>query len=282
MSPWASMPLDGDADSILSSLEHGLNVGLISTFDLACCNADDRLTDVLERQDLVPFDDIPVQREDDIVGLLNRTSAKERNGVQVQEVMDPLQGNMLISAEAGILSFIESADEAECRLVVRGSRIDGIVTLSDLQKLSVRPAIFLLITHLELLMLAWLREMSQRTSETEVLDKLSDGRKEKLGEEWERLKANNLAIDRLSATQFCDKRELLMKHGFPVPSKGAARKQLEDIENLRDSVAHAGDYALTRDNALSTVATVRKTRQWINDLEQELNKPEGTATGESV
>lgn len=201
----------------------------------------------------------------------------ERDGIQVREVIEPLQGSMLISAEAGILSFIESAGRAQYRLVVRDSKVDGIVTLSDLQKLPVRPAIFLLITHLELLMLAWLREKSERTSETEVLDKLAVGRKEKLEEEWGRLETNNLAIDRLSATQFCDKRELLMKHNFPVPSKGVARKELNEIEDLRNSVAHAGDYALTRDNAITTVAIVSKTKRWISDLEQELDGPEAVA-----
>jgi CBS domain-containing protein len=276
MSFWASMPLEGNADRVLSSLEQGLNVGLIATFDFACCDADERVADVLARQNLAAFDYVPVRRGGDIVGLLNRTSTMERDSLRVHEVMDSLQGNMLISSGAGILSFIESADSIECRLVLRGSRVDGIVTLSDLQKLPVRPAIFLLITHLELLMLAWLRKRSEQTSEIEVLDKLSAGRKEKLEGEWERLQTNNLAIDKLSATQFCDKRELLIKLGFPVLSKGAARTELEEIEGLRDSVAHAGDYALTRDNALSTVATVRSTRRWLDDLERELDRSQVT------
>lgn len=278
MNFWASMPLEGNAERVLSSLEQGLNVGLIATFDLACCDADERVADVLARQNLAAFDHVPVTRGGDIVGLLSRTSAMERDSSWVREAMDFLQGNMLISSGAGILSFIESADSIECRLVLRGSRVDGIVTLSDLQKLPVRPAIFLLITHLELLMLAWLRKRIEQTSETEVLDKLAESRRETLEGEWERLQTEDLAIDRLSATQFCDKRELLVKLGFPVPSKGAARKQLKEIENLRNSVAHAGDYALTRDNALSTVATVRSTRQWIDDLERELDESQGTGT----
>ncbi len=279
MSFWASMPLEGNADRVLSSIEQGLNVGLIATFDLACCDADERVADVLARQNLVAFDYVPVRRGGNIVGLLNRTSSMERDSLRVQEAMDSLQGNMLISSGAGILSFIESADSIECQLVLRDSQVDGIVTLSDLQKLPVRPAIFLLITHLELLMLAWLRKRSEQTSETEVLDKLTERRREKLKEEWERLNTEDLAIDRLSATKFCDKRELLIKLEFPVPGKGAARKQLEAIENLRNSVAHAGDYALTRDNALRTVATVRSTRRWIEDLERELDGSQRSGTG---
>lgn len=276
MSDWARPVLHGDSSLLLSSVEEGLTVRLIATFDPFCCEAEDDLKEVVGREDLREFDYVPVEENDEIVGLLHRSECDAEDAAgQVREAMCHLRGDLIISADAGILSYIEGAAERPCRLVLRGSRLDGIVTLSDLQSLPVHPTIFLLITHLELLMLAWLREMSERTSETEVLDKLSGGRKEKLEEEWERLKTNDLAIDQLSATQFCDKRELLMKHGFPVPSKGAARKQLEDIEGLRDSVAHAGDYALSRDNALNTVAIVTETRRWIDDLARELNGSKG-------
>ncbi|MGI8911229.1 MAG: hypothetical protein ACR2JR_11855 [Rubrobacteraceae bacterium] len=277
MSDWARPVLHGDSSLLLSSVEAGLTVRLITTFDPFYCEADDDLKEVVGREDLREFDHVPVKEKDEIVGLLHRSEYDSEDAVgHVREAMCHLRGDLIISADAGILSYIEGAARRPCRLVLRGSRLDGIVTLSDLQRLPVRPTIFLLITHLELLMVAWLRERCERTSETEVLDKLSDRRKEKLEEEWERLKTNNLAIDRLSATQFCDKRELLIKHDFPVPTKGVARKQLEDIEGLRDSVAHAGDYALTRDNALSTVAIVRNTRQWIDDLERELSGSMGT------
>lgn len=72
---------------------------------------------------------------------------------------------MLISADSGILTYIERADEHEhtCRLVLYGDRLEGIVTLSDLQKLAVRPALFMLVTHVELLMARWIRGRGCRT-----------------------------------------------------------------------------------------------------------------------
>lgn len=279
MNTWSSNPLEGDTERILLSVEQGLNVGLIVTFDLACCNAGERVADVLARADLEEFDHVPVRRNDDIVGLLDKSRLDDANGKSVGEAMDPLRGHMLISAEAGILSFVEDAGERPYRLVLRSSRVDGIVTLSDLQKLPVRPAIFMLVTHLELLMLTWLREQRRRMTEDEIVSKLSPGRREKVLGEWERLKDDNLAIDRLSATQMCDKRELLLKLSCPVPGKGAARKQLEGIERLRDSVAHAGDYALTREKARETVLVVGETREWIRRLEEELGQEDHRGRG---
>lgn len=272
MSVRSSLPLERNIECILLSVEQGFNVGLIATFDLAFCDAGERVADVLARPDLEKFDHVPVRSSGDIVGLLDKISLGDANGKLVSETMNPLRGRMLISAEAGILSFVEDARDRPYRLVLRGSKVDGIVTLSDLQKLPVRPAISMLVTHLEFLMLTWLREQRRRMTEDEIVSKLTPGRREKVREEWERLKDNNLAIDRLSVTQMCDKRELLLELGFPVQGKGAARKQLKRIERLRDSVAHAGDYALTREEARNTVLVIGETREWIRCLEEELGQ----------
>jgi hypothetical protein len=53
-----------------------------------------------------------------------------------------------------VLAYLEEADRHPCRLVMRGTRIAGIITILDIQQLPVRPALFLLVTHLELLMAA--------------------------------------------------------------------------------------------------------------------------------
>jgi hypothetical protein len=48
-----------------------------------------------------------------------------------------------------------------------------------------------------------------------------------------------------------------------------ATKELKDIEELRNHIAHAGDIASTRGKALQTVTNVKSARQWIsyfNDL----------------
>jgi hypothetical protein len=60
-----------------------------------------------------------------------------------------------------VLRYIEEAEMSPCRLVLRHTQIAGIVTILDLQKLAVRPALFVLVTHLELLMAASIRACFQ-------------------------------------------------------------------------------------------------------------------------
>lgn len=269
MTGWASGPLEGDTDLIMSSVERGLTVGLIATFEpLGFCEAGDDLRKVANRKDLQEFDHVPVKENGAVVGFLERTSLDSTSSGTVREAMTPLHGNLLISSEAGILSYIEHAGRLPCRLVLSQNGVDGIVTLSDLQKLPARPALFLLITHLELLMTEWIRRSG---SEQTWLNCLSPGRREKVEHKWNELQANNLAIDRLSAAEFADKRQALLKLKELAQSKARAEQELKDIEKLRNSVAHAGDYALTRDNARNTVQTVRDTQRWIADLQGDLS-----------
>ncbi|MGF1472327.1 MAG: hypothetical protein ACFB50_11405 [Rubrobacteraceae bacterium] len=267
MSNWAAMPLGDDADSVLSSLEQGLSVGLITTFDPCCCEVDDDLEEVVGREDLREFDYLPVKENGEVVGLLHRAEydAKDATG-SVKEAMCNLRGDLVIAASAGILSYITGAKERPCRLVLQGSRLNGIVTLSDLQKLPVRPALFLLITHVELLMAEWLR--AKKLSEKKVLNNLIPKRRDGINGKWKDLQRRNLAIDILSATEFVDKRVLLQNLCFPADD--VAMEELEAVGSLRHSVAHAGDYALSPDNAEKTINAVTYARDWIKRLQNTL------------
>ena len=185
--------------------------------------------------------------------------------------MQPLHGEMLIASDSGILSYIERADEHEytCRLVLYGDRLDGIVTVSDLQKLPVRPALFMLVTHVELLMAQWIRGSGM--PDEKILSRLPEGRQRRAEEEWKNLRKNNLSIDRLTATQFKDKAHLLLELEFVRgrKQKDDAERALRGIEQLlRNPIAHAGEFAPDEKMALELVATVRSARDWIDRLER--------------
>jgi hypothetical protein len=272
---WASPPLGTDSSELLSSIEEGLTVRLIATPKPRVCGIRDALRDVIDREDLQPFDYIPVKDGNRTVGLLHRTKEWSNKSKPVGEAMEPLHGGMLISSDSGILSYIEGADEYEytCRLVLYGDRLDGIVTLSDLQKLAVRPALFLVVTHVELLMAEWIR--GRGLPEDEVLSRLSPERRKLVEQEWNRLRKGNFAVDQLTATRFRDKRDLLLELKFVSgkQQKATARKDLEDIEQLlRNPVAHAGDFALDEEKALGVVHMVRTARRWIERLEKAIRE----------
>jgi hypothetical protein len=245
-------------------VEEGLTVRLITTFEPFCCEAGDDLKGVVGSEDLREFDYVPVKEGNEVVGLLHRSEygSKVATG-RVRDAMCPLRSDLIISADAGILSYIEGAADHPCRLVLRGSRLDGIVTLSDLQRLPVRPTIFLLITHLELLMSDWIRRRCQ--SEQDWLKELSSKRRKGIEKQWGKLQDNDLAIDKLTATHFSDKYKLVVELGsFEDP--GDCENELNRIKELRNRVAHAGDYALTQETARETIEVVGLARKWISLL----------------
>ena len=283
MTRWASPPLSTDSSELFSSIEEGLTVRLIATPKPRVCGTGDAVQTVIDRDDLQQFDYVPVKDGNRTVGLLHRTKQRGPEPKLVGEAMESLHGGMLISSDSGILSYIERADEYEytCRLVLYGDRLDGIVTLSDLQKLAVRPALFLLVTHVELLMAQWIR--GRGVPDEKILSRLPKERKVRAEQEWNRLRKNNLAVDRLTATQLCDKRDLLLELGFVSgkKQKADARVDLDDVEHLlRNPIAHAGEFAPDEERALEIVSTVRTARRWIDRLERAIRE-HGTADGAS-
>ncbi len=267
-STWASKPLSEDVTQILAALENGMPVTLIATSDLKTCKADDRVEEVLRNQELQGFDYIPVRdTTGSITGVLVHKDVLHAEGC-VKEVMQPIHPSFLISADESLLSFVAESDESHFCLVVQGRKISGIVTLSDLQKLPVRPVLFMLITSVELLLAEWLRK--NYPNEQDWLCKISEDRQSKIEGKWNQLQQSNMAIDRISTTDFCDKGDAALKLGAFPDSKRLRGRQLKDIEELRNAVSHAGDYALTPENAKQVAQTVRAALEIITLLEKSL------------
>ena len=140
---WGSDPLAVDAANAFASMEASLTVRLISTFEpnLVFCQEGDLVHKICECGRYQRFDYLPVKRDNRIVGLLSLKNMKSDFGADlVSQHMKRIDDTILISSDVGILSFVEHADEHPCRLVVSGMKLDGIVTLADLQKLPVRPS----------------------------------------------------------------------------------------------------------------------------------------------
>jgi hypothetical protein len=183
--------------------------------------------------------------------------------------MRPLDQSILITSGSSVLRYIEEAEASPCRLVLRRTQIDGIVSISDLQKLAVRPALFTLVTHLELSMAAAIRASFQGRPDDDWLTLLGD-RRAGVEDKWQELKAGGLEIDLIAATQFADKRKILVKSGLIQCSRSRAEREFGSIENLRNCLAHANNYASTRESACETIAAVRRARNWIAALQEVL------------
>ncbi|MBD2075494.1 hypothetical protein H6F86_16645 [Phormidium sp. FACHB-592] len=265
---WASNSINGDVTQILPALEEGIPITLITSFDLITCELDDPMEEVLSRSDLQGFDYIPVRDESEsVVGVLVHQDALKPNE-PVRAVMRQLHPSMLISADASLLSFVAEVDQTPFCLVVRGREIAGIVTLSDLQKLPVRPVLFMLITSVELLLAEWLRQ--NYPNEEDWLCKVEPNRRPRIEKKWQDLQKSNMAIDRISTTDFRDKRDAALNLGAFSGLENEAKRKLEAIGKLRNSVAHAGDYALTPTTAKDVAQTVRWARELIHMLQSQI------------
>jgi hypothetical protein len=163
----------------------------------------------------------------------------------------------------------------------RHTRIAGIFTLADLQKLAVRPALFVHVTHLELLMAAAIRVRFRDLPDDDWIILLRDRRKS-AEDERQRPKAGGLEIDCIAATQFADKRQIIVKSGLIRCSRSQTEREFGSIEKLRDGLAHANNYASTRQSAGRTITAVRLARKWIAVLQEVLDQRQGADRGKSI
>src|SRR5882724_9964688 len=121
-------------DGAMQGLEAGFRVLHIATFDLKTCNASDDIESALKDPELAGFDHIPVQQDSRIIGLLERQAGPGSG--PVARHMRQIDPSYLVAAEAPLRAFIPLVAENPYWSVVWIAGIQGIVTRSDLLKLT--------------------------------------------------------------------------------------------------------------------------------------------------
>lgn len=264
---WASSSFSGTGD-VFETLHSGLTVNLISTprDALMTCTRDEMISAVIKRN-TEEFDFLPVVESNlRFVGLFHAAEAQQNESIyeRISQCFLPLSEEYLIGADASILDFIVDADARQCRLVVSGASIVGLVSLSDLQRLPVRAALFALITGFEITMSNLIRRAFPK--EDDWMKLLTQTRIEEIGEQKSQSRAGDSFVDTLLFTQFCDKKEIV-KRVFPeTRSKRALDRSLKEIQELRDNVAHANECATSPKHAKNVCRIVRE----LLDLRKEL------------
>jgi len=242
---------------------------------------------VIQRNRSYQFDFLPVLEAESgnngklarIVGLVELVPFLDRV-VNADEFVRPymrlLSEENLIGANASILSFVRDADRHRCRLVISGCEISGLVSLSDLQRLPVRAALFTMVTHLEILMSHLIRREYPHSSEW--LKCLSPDRQQGVRDEIDKSRRNDSFIDDILFTQFADKVTIIKKGKLISSNKNQFKKDLGRVRKLRDDLAHANDYAATRDAARSVCETVRAMDKWIEEFARWLSSSRNAHT----
>jgi hypothetical protein len=216
--------------------------------------------------DYLPVIELSTDARERIVGLIELVPflhGEAAHGV-VRDHMRPLSEDNLIGADAGILAFVKGADRHRCRLVVSGSEITGLVSLSDLQKLPVRAALFAVITHAEMTMADAIRREFNGTEGWK--QRLSSDRQGTIQDEYDKVAADDNLVEHLLFTQFADKIAIIRKSPDFALGKNAFEAAMKAAQKLRDKLMHANDYASTRPAAIKVCETVRSIEQWIDLL----------------
>lgn len=251
----------------MQGLDAGLRVRDIATFDVQSCRIQDSASEILSRSGLAGFDYLPVLEEERTLGVLERSG--QVSDRPAGELMRPLDDSLLVSADEPLTSFLPELLHRPYWLVVSRTRIDGIVTRSDVQKLPVRLLAFTLITHLEMTMA---RVIVREMGDDAWLEKLSSGRRQKIKKKQAALQANHVDPPMVELAEFCDKRDVLAK--LQALGVGRTREdsvgELKRVEGIRNTIAHAGEYGKDDDALKEFVERLEMARRWITELEQRL------------
>lgn len=254
-------PFADTFDRTMQGLEAGLRVHHIATFGLRTCSIDDSAPTVLSDPSLADFDQIPVRDgTGTLVGVLDRPARCVAGNALT--LMRPLDESVLIPSEAPLMSFIRVAGIVPYRLVLTEHGIEGIITRSDLLRLPVRLLAFAYVTHLETLMASVIRSKCGFDHER-WLGLLSEGRRQKVTDKQRTLKRQRLDPALLELTEFCDKRDVVQQlwgiAGTFCPDMG-------EIEELRNTVAHAGTFIGDDAEARAFAERIQKAESWIRVL----------------
>jgi hypothetical protein len=258
---WASDSLGDRPVQLMEDLLSKMPISLIASNVLHLCDADDLVAEVLQDPRFVDFDQIPVHDGDGIIGVLVRDSAP--SSTRTRDAMQPLREGMVMAADASLLDFVEQADVNRFALLLEGKEVSAIVTLSDLQKVAVRPALFSLVTLVEMLLAEWIRLNS---SGDEWLSALSPGTQRRIQQRFDRLQEHNLVVDKITATMIEEKIKAAANLAN-CPGGSAAETELGEIALLRNSVFHHHDFGETERNAVQVCERVRLARKYIELLE---------------
>jgi hypothetical protein len=260
--------------NLMAALQDRLSVALLATprQALRTCSVDETVSEVMvrntEKFDYFPVTDTTPHGRERIVGLIELVPylhGRPADG-NVRDHMLPLSEDNMVGADAGVLAFVRTADRHRCRLVISGAEVSGLVSLADLQKLPVRAALFAMITHLEMTMAEAIRREFDGADGWK--NRLPKCRKAKLDSQRQAAKVADNWVDDLLLTQFADKTTIILKSPSFTASKTRFEKEMAKAQSLRDNLAHANEYARTRDSAAKVCAIVRNVENWIERLNE--------------
>ena len=252
-------------ENTMQGYAQGFRVSHIATFGLENCAPNEEVQAVFDR--LPAFDQIPVLDDRRTIGVLER-DGEDLSGI-VANHMRSLDDSILVSADESLRQFLPLMENKAYYLVIEGSKVNGIVTRSDILKLPVRLYAFALVTNLELLMTEIIQQEFPR--DLDWLKFISSGRREKVKEEKDNYQQKRMDPPLIELTNFCDKYTVLLKHYKTLKSEDFKSDIVKIEQRLRNPLAHAKSFANNQEELREFLDLVKKTQDWTQKLSHYLN-----------
>jgi hypothetical protein len=176
----------------------------------------------------------------------------------VERKFDPRQ---VVELEASLTDVIHVLTHFNSCFVSLDGTVVGVITRDEIEKPVVRMWLFGIIMLIEMLAVALIL---QKWPDESWKEKLSNGRLEKARELQAERQRRGFSADLVDCLQFADKIQLILKdptflEGAGFSSLSAARRALNDLESLRDDLAHGQD--ITRHDWVPILRLARRIEQ---------------------
>lgn len=245
---------------VLEQVQSSLTVDMIMSprEQLMTCRREDIIADVMQNNQM-EYSFLPVVDADDhYQGLFeaghwfNHSPPDEPVGNNFA----PFSENQVIGADASIFEFILQVDTRPTRLVISGQNVAGLISISDLQQLPVRAALFTLVTSLEIAMAKRIKTEWPEDNDA-WKDLLSDKRRKLTEQMIADAHSSDNFVSEIALTQFCDKSTVICKGSLISGSRTSLENAFGRIEGLRNKLAHASYYAETPETATKVCQVVQ-------------------------
>lgn len=273
-SPWTNSS-DISSDS-LEWIQRSLTVDLIMTprKELMTCRCEETAFEIKSRNK-ENFSFLPVMDDtDQILGLYKaeqwfHTEAPQEH---IGDSFERITETLVIGADASIIDFVRAANEKHpTQFVISGDHVAGLVSIFDLQKLPVRAAFFTLITRLEMVMAQKINEKYKGDDPPGWLNLLDNKRQKNILDAVKEAKKKDGFVSYIAFSQLSDKIDIVAKDRLIGGNKECLKKDFEAIRKLRNAIAHANDYATSREEAEKTCKTINLILGIKQELTSRLN-----------
>ena len=263
---------------VLEQVQGSLTVDMImiGRSDLMTCRCEDNAAAVMDlNEDKFSF--LPVEdAAGNIQGLYNAEQwfDKEAPHQPIGDDFEHLSEDLVIGTDASILEFVKTACEHPTRLVISSDQVVGLISLSDLQQLPVRAALFTLVTSLEMAMAE--RIETEWPAADDWLKLLNGNKAANIREKIKKAKREDSFVSEIVLTQLSDKATIILEQELLPESQSNLRRDFKAIRKLRNDIAHANYYAETPGTAREVVAVVKKIFRIKESLLRGIEKRDST------